>query len=133
VLDLAVAVIMGASFGAIVNSLVNDIIMPPIGLALGHVDFSNLFINLTTTPFATLADAKRAGAATINYGVFLNSVISFIIVAFVVFLIVRQANRLAPKPEPAPAAPATQECPYCVMAVPAKATRCPYCTSTLKA
>ena len=131
VLDLAVAVILGASFGAIVNSLVNDIIMPPIGLALGKVDFSNLFINLSGTPYATLAAAKQAGAATINYGVFLNSVISFLIVALVVFLIIRQVNRATAKPAPPPAAPTTKECPYCASTISIKATRCPECTSTL--
>ncbi|OGO39335.1 MAG: mechanosensitive ion channel protein MscL [Chloroflexi bacterium RBG_16_56_8] len=131
VLDLAVAVILGASFGAIVNSLVNDIIMPPIGLALGKVDFSNLFVNLSGTPYATLAAAKQAGAATINYGVFVNSVISFLIVALVVFLIIRKVNRFTAKPEAAPAAPTTKECPYCASTISIKATRCPECTSTL--
>ncbi|MBI4790704.1 MAG: large conductance mechanosensitive channel protein MscL [Chloroflexi bacterium] len=131
VLDLAVAVILGASFGAIVNSLVNDIIMPPIGLALGRVDFSNLFINLSGTPYATLAAAKQAGAATINYGMFLNTVIGFLIVAFVVFLIVRQVNRLPAQPAPAPVAPSTKECPYCACTISIKATRCPQCTSAL--
>ncbi len=131
VLDMAVGIIIGAAFGAIITSLVNDIIMPPIGLALGKVDFSNLFINLSGTSFATLADAKKAGAATINYGVFINTVISFLIVASVIFLVIKQVNRLTAKP-PAPAEPATKECPYCVSTIPIKATRCPNCTSELK-
>ena len=131
VLDLAVAVILGASFGAIVNSLVNDIIMPPIGLVLGKVDFSNLFINLSGSPYATVAAAKQAGAATINYGIFLNTIFSFLIVALVVFVIVRQVNRFTAKPAPAPASPTTKECPYCASTISIKATRCPECTSTL--
>lgn len=132
VLDLAVAVIIGAAFGKIVTSLVNDIIMPPIGLLLGQVDFSNLFINLSATPYAKLADAQAAGAPTINYGVFINTVLDFLIVAFVIFLVVRAANKLEhPKPAPAPA-PTTKECPYCLSAIPIKATRCAHCTSELK-
>ncbi len=130
VLDLAVAVIIGGAFGKIVTSLVNDILMPPIGVLLGGVDFSNLFINLSGQAFASLADAKAAGAATINYGVFLNTVIDFVIVAFVIFLVVRQANRL--KRQPAPADPTTKECPYCLSTIPIKATRCAHCTSELK-
>ena len=132
VLDLAVGVIIGAAFGKIVSSLVDDVIMPPIGLALGKVDFANLFWNLGDKPVATVAAAKAAGVPTINYGLFLNNVISFLIVAFVVFLIVKQFNRLR-RQEPAPAAaPTTRECPYCLSAVPLKATRCPHCTSELK-
>lgn len=132
VLDLAIAVIIGAAFGKIVTSLVNDIIMPPIGLLLGQVDFSNLFINLSATPYAKLADAQAAGAPTINYGVFINTVLDFLIVAFVIFLVVRAANKLEhPKPAPAPA-PTTKECPYCLSAIPIKATRCAHCTSELK-
>jgi len=132
VLDLAVGVIIGAAFGKIVSSLVDDVIMPPIGLALGKVDFANLFWNLGDKPVATVAAAKTAGVPTINYGIFLNNVISFLIVAFVVFLIVKQFNRLR-RQEPAPAAaPTTRECPYCLSAVPLKATRCPHCTSELK-
>ena len=128
VLDLAVAVIIGAAFGKIVTSLVNDIIMPPIGLLLGQVDFSNLFINLSATPYAKLADAQAAGAPTINYGVFINTVLDFLIVAFVIFLVVRAANKLEhPKPAPAPA-PTTKECPYCLSAIPIKATRWAHCT-----
>jgi large conductance mechanosensitive channel len=132
VIDLAVGVIIGTAFGAIVHSLVNDIIMPPIGLLLGKVDFSNLFINLTGTPYASLAEAKAAGAATINYGLFINTVINFLIIAFVLFLLIRQVNRWTTKPAP-PAAPTTKECPFCFTAIPIKATRCPNCTSELKA
>jgi large conductance mechanosensitive channel len=135
VLDLAVGIIIGASFGTIVKSLVDDVIMPPIGLALGNVDFANLFVLLkpglkASPPYATVADAQAAGAVTINYGNFINNVVTFIIVAFVVFLIVRVANRL--KPQEA-VAPATKDCPYCRMAIPVGATRCPHCTSDLKA
>lgn len=132
VLDLAVAVIMGGAFGKIVTSLVNDIVMPPIGLLLGKVDFSNLFFNLSATPYASLADAQAAGAPTINYGVFLNVVIDFIIVAFAIYLVVRAANRLQ-RAQPAPAAaPTTKECPFCVSTIPVKAARCPHCTSELQ-
>ncbi|MGB9721863.1 MAG: large conductance mechanosensitive channel protein MscL [bacterium] len=132
VIDLAIGFIMGGAFGAIVNSLVNDIIMPPIGLLLNKVDFSNLFINLSGQPFASLAEAKKAGAPTINYGFFLNTIINFIIVALALFFIIRQVNRwTAPKPQ-APAAPTTKECPFCFTAIPIKAVRCPNCTSELK-
>jgi large conductance mechanosensitive channel len=130
VIDLAVGFIMGGAFGAIVNSLVNDIIMPPIGLILGKIDFSNLFINLSGKPYASLAEAKAAGAATINYGQFINTVINFLIVAFVLFLLVRQVNRWTVRPA-APAAPTTKPCPYCFTEIPIKAVRCPHCTSTL--
>jgi large conductance mechanosensitive channel len=130
VLDLAVGVIIGVAFGKIVTSLVNDIIMPPIGLILGNVDFANLYINLSGGSYESLKAAKDAGAATINYGLFLNAVIEFLIVALVVFLLVRALNKLiAPPPAPAPAP--TKECPYCLTAVPVKATRCPACTSEL--
>ena len=129
VLDLAIGFIMGTAFGAIVKSLVEDVIMPPIGLLLGKLDFSNLYISLTGQPFASLKAAKDAGAATLNYGVFLNTVINFIIVAFVMFLLVKQINRL--KKEPAPAAPSAKDCPYCLSSIPIKATRCPHCTSQL--
>jgi large conductance mechanosensitive channel len=132
VLDLAIGVIIGAAFGKIVSSLVNDILMPPIGLLLGKVDFSSLFLNLSLSKhYVTLADAKAAGAPTINYGVFIIAVIDFVIVALVIFLIVKQVNRLQTKPEPAPAEPTTKECPYCLSAVAIKATRCPHCTSLL--
>jgi large conductance mechanosensitive channel len=135
VLDLAVGIIIGAAFGTIVKSLVDDVIMPPIGLALGNVDFANLFLLLkdgakAAPPYASLADAKAAGAVTINYGVFINNLVTFIIVAFAVFLVVRTANRLRP-PEAA-AAPNTKDCPYCRMPIPAGAVRCPHCTSEFK-
>ncbi len=133
VLDLAVAVIIGAAFGKIVGSLVNDVLMPPLGLVVGKVDFSNLYLNLSGTSFASLAEAQRAGAPLIRYGLFINSAIDFLIIAFVIFLVVRLANRLQHRQAPAPAAPATKECPYCLSAVPIKATRCAHCTSELKA
>jgi len=129
VIDLAVGIILGIAFGAIVSSLVNDIIMPPIGLLFGKINFSDLFINLSGTAYTSVKAAKDAGAATINYGVFLNTVINFVIVAFVMFLLVKQINRM--KKEPAPAEPNTKECPYCLSAIPIKATRCPHCTSQL--
>jgi large conductance mechanosensitive channel len=132
VLDMAVGIIIGAAFGQIVNSFVQDVLMPPIGTLLGHVDFSNLFVSLSGTHYDTLAAAKAAGAATLNYGLFLNTIINFLIVAFAVFLLVRQVNRLAPKPAPAPAAPATRDCPHCLSAVPVKATKCAHCTSELR-
>jgi large conductance mechanosensitive channel len=131
VIDLAVGFIMGGAFGAIVTSLVNDVIMPPVGLALGKVDFANLFIDLSGKGYATLAAAKQAGAATINYGAFINTVINFIIVAFVLFLLIRQVNKMTTKPAPAPAAPTTKDCPYCFSTISIKATRCPSCTSQL--
>lgn len=131
-IDLAVGFIMGGAFGAIVNSLVNDIIMSPIGLLLGKVDFSNLFINLSGTAYATLEEAKKAGAATINYGLFINTLVNFLIVSFALFLVVRQVNRWTAKPAPA-AEPTTKECPYCYSEIPIKATRCPHCTSQLEA
>ena len=133
VVDLAVGIIIGAAFGKIVTSLVNDIVMPPIGLLLGRVDFSSLFINLSGQPYASLAEAKAAGAPTINYGVFLNSVIDFVIVAFAIFLLVRFINRLSRQLETTPAAPTTRECPFCLSSIPLRATRCPQCTSTLQA
>lgn len=131
VLDMAVGIIIGAAFGKIVTSLVNDVLMPPFGLILGKVDFSSLFLNISGKDYPTLSAAKAAGAATINYGTFINNVIDFLIVAFVIFLLVRQVNRWN-KPAP-PAAPATKECPYCVSSIPDKATRCPQCTSELRA
>jgi large conductance mechanosensitive channel len=128
VVDLAIGIIIGAAFGKIVTSFVNDIIMPPIGLLLDRVNFADLFINLSGQPYATLAAAKEAGAATINYGLFIITIIDFVIVAFVIFLVVRAVNRLRRKPE---AAPTTKECPYCFTGIPVKATRCPHCTSQL--
>lgn len=131
VLDMAVGIIMGVAFGKIITSFVNDVIMPPIGLLLGKVDFSSLFLNLSAQPYNTLAEAKAAGAATINYGLFLNTILDFVIVAFVVFLMVRQVNRLKKAPAPAPVI--TRDCTYCMSPIPLKATRCPHCTSELKA
>lgn len=130
VADLAVAVILGAAFGKIVNSMVNDVLMPPIGRLLGKVDFSNFFLSLDGNTYATLADAKKAAAPTLNYGLFLNTVIEFLIVAFAIFLIIKQLNRFQKK-EAAPAEPASKECPYCCSAIPIKASRCPQCTSQL--
>ena len=131
VLDMAIGIIIGIAFGAIVTSLVNDVLMPPIGLLLGNVDFANLFINLSGTHYASLTEAKDAGAAVIAYGRFINVVINFLIVALVVFLLVRQVNRLR-QPKELPAPPATKECLYCLSSIPIKATRCPHCTSELK-
>ncbi|MGO9118628.1 MAG: large conductance mechanosensitive channel protein MscL [Desulfomonilaceae bacterium] len=127
VVDMAVGIIIGAAFGKIVSSFVNDVLMPPIGLLLGKMDFSSLFLNLSGKSYDSLASAKAAGAATINYGQFLNTVIDFTIVAFAIFLLVRQVNRLKREPEKT-----RKECPYCLSNVPLKATRCPSCTSELK-
>lgn len=129
VLDLAVGLIIGAAFGKIVSSFVEDILMPPVGLLLGHVDFSNLFINLSGKDYATVAAAKAEGAATLNYGIFLNTVITFLIVAFAVFMVVRLVARMQ-APVPA-AAPTTKDCPFCLSPIALKATRCPQCTSQL--
>ena len=133
VLDMAIGIVIGVAFGKIVTSFVNDVVMPPIGLLLGKVDFSNLFIDLSGKSYATLAEAKAAGAATIKYGLFLNTVVDFVIVAFVIFLLVRQINRMKRQPEVAPAPPTTKECAYCLSSIAIKATRCPHCTSELKA
>ncbi|NLE44804.1 MAG: large conductance mechanosensitive channel protein MscL [Chloroflexi bacterium] len=134
VVDLAVGVIIGSAFGAIAQSLVNDVIMPPIGLLLGGVDFGNLFILLkagvTAPPYASLADAQAAGAVTINYGAFINVVIHFLIVSWAIFMLIRGLNAMKRK-ETEPAAPTTRECPYCLSTVPIKATRCAHCTSEL--
>jgi large conductance mechanosensitive channel len=136
VVDMAVGIIIGAAFGTIVTSLVADIIMPPIGLILGKVDFSSLFIVLkegkVPGPYDSLAVAKAAGAVTVNYGVFINTIVSFLIVAFAVFLLVRNINKLRREKEAPPAAPATKECPYCLSVIPIKATRCAHCTSDIK-
>ncbi len=138
VMDMAVGIIIGAAFGGIVNSLVNDVIMPPIGLLLGHVDFSNMFAVLRQGaampgPYPSVAAAKAAGATTLNFGVFVNTIINFIIVGFAIFLMVKGVNRLRrPKPAPA-AAPTTKDCPHCFTSIPIKATRCPNCTSELTA
>jgi large conductance mechanosensitive channel len=130
VMDMAVGIIIGAAFGKIITSFVNDVLMPPLGMLLGKVDFSNLFINLSGTSYPTTAAAKAAGAATLNYGLFLNTVVDFIIVAFAIFLVVKQINRL--KRVEAPAVPTTKDCPFCASAIPLKATRCPFCTSEIR-
>ena len=129
VLDMAVGIIIGAAFGKVVTSFVSDVLMPPIGLLLGKVDFSNLFINMSGKTFESLAEAKKAGAATLNYGLFLNTTIDFLIVGFAVFLMVKQVSRLQ-RQEPPPA-PDTRECPFCLTTIALKATRCPHCTSEL--
>jgi len=131
VVDMAVGIVIGAAFGKIIASFVEDVLMPPLGRLIGKVDFSNMFISLSGPHYDTLAASKAAGAATINYGVFLNTVINFLIVAFAIFLLIRQVNRIR-RPAPA-AAPSTKECPYCLSAVALKATRCPHCTSELRA
>ena len=132
VIDLAIGVIIGGAFGKIVTSFVNDIIMPPIGMLLGNVNFADLFVALDGGDYASLALAKEAGAPTLNYGMFINTIIDFLIIALVIFLVVKQINRLAPKPAPAPAEPTTKACPYCFTEIPVKATRCPHCTSELR-
>ena len=131
VFDLAVGIIIGGAFGKIVTSFVNDILMPPIGALLGQVDFSNLFINLSGESYASLAAAQEAGAATINYGMFFNTILDFLIVAVVIFLLIRQVNRLQKAAPEAPAEPTTKPCSYCFTDIPIKATRCPSCTSQL--
>lgn len=130
VIDMAVGIVIGIAFGQIISSLVSDIIMPPLGLITGHIDFNNYFVNLTPKHFATLADAKKAGAAVIAYGHFINTVIDFIIVAFAMFLVIKWFSSMK-KPEPA-AAPTTKGCPYCAENIPIKAVRCPHCTSQLQ-
>ena len=127
VVDVAVGLILGAAFATIVKSLVDDVLMPPIGLALGGVDFSNLFINLSGTNYPSVAAAKAAGAPTLNYGIFINNVINFLIIALVIFILIKQINRIY-----RPAAPTTKDCPYCLSAIPLKAVRCPHCTSEVK-
>jgi len=131
VLDMAVGIIIGAAFGKIITSFVSDILMPPIGLILGNADFSNLFVDLKGGSYASLAAAKAAGAATLNYGLFINTVIDFLIVAFAIFLLIRQVNRFS-RPQAAPA-PTTKDCPHCLSSIPLKATRCAHCTSELRA
>jgi large conductance mechanosensitive channel len=135
--DMAVGIVIGAAFGAIVKSLVSDILMPPIGILMGNVNFSDLFVMLkegtTTGPFATLAAAKDAGAVTLNYGLLINTIVNFLIVAFAIFFVVRGINRLKAQEEAPPAEPTTKECPLCLSTVPIKATRCGHCTSDLKA
>ena len=135
VVDMAVGIIIGAAFGAIVKSVVDDVIMPPIGLLLGNVDFSNLFVTLkegaAAGPYATLELARKAGAVTLNYGAFFNTIVSFVIVAFSVFLLVKGMNKLKRQQEAAPAAPTTKECPHCLSSIPIKAKKCAHCTSQL--
>lgn len=130
VIDLAVGVVVGTAFGKIITSLVEDIIMPPIGLLIGKVDFTDLYINLSDKDYASLAEAKAAGAATINYGLFVNNIINFLIISFCIFLVIRQINKLAPKKAEAPVT--TKECPACLSSIPLKATRCPACTTHLE-
>ena len=129
VLDMAVGIIIGAAFGKIVSSLVEDVLMPPIGLLLGKVDFSSLFINLSGQSYPSLEAAKAAGAATLNYGIFINAIINFLIVAFAIFLLIKQVNRFTAKKAEAPAAPSTKDCPRCLSQIPIKASRCAHCTS----
>jgi len=129
VLDMAIGIIIGAAFGKIVSSLVSDVVMPPIGLVLGKVDFSKLYVNISGQHYDTLKQAQESGAATINYGIFLNTLIDFLIVAFVIFLLVKQINRL--KRQPAAVPVSTKECPHCLSVIPTKASRCGYCTSSL--
>lgn len=132
VLDMAVGIIIGAAFGKIVSSFVKDVLMPPLGLLLGKVDFANLFINLSDQTYATLAEAQEAGAATINYGLFINTVVDFLLVALAIFLLIRQVNRMMRKDTPPPP-PNTKDCPHCLSNVAIKATRCAFCTSELQA
>lgn len=133
-IDLAVGVVMGTAFGTIVSSLVKDMIMPPLGLLIGGVDFSNFFLILKGggAVFTTLADAQKAGAVTLNYGLFINTIINFLIIGLAIFLLIKQVNRLMQKPKPSPDAPTTKECPFCFSNIALKATRCPNCTSDLK-
>jgi large conductance mechanosensitive channel len=138
VVDMAIGIVIGAAFGGIVKSFVDDVLMPPIGLLLGNVDFSNLFITLkegakAAGPYASLTAAKAAGAVTLNLGIFINTIISFIIIAFAVFMVVKGINRMKREQEAPPAEPTTRECPFCLSAIPLKATRCPHCTSELGA
>jgi large conductance mechanosensitive channel len=128
VVDLAIAVVIGAAFGKIVTSFVNDILMPPIGMALGRVDFTSLFVSLTGQSYPSVAAAKAAGAPTLNYGLFIQTLIDFVIVAFAIFLVVKAVNRLMPREEPAPPGP-TRDCPLCTLSIPVKARRCPHCTA----
>lgn len=133
VVDLAVGIIIGGAFGKIVSSFVADVLMPPLGLLLGKMDFSNLFISLNGQQYASLQAAKAAGAPTLNYGLFANTMIDFLIVAFAIFLLVRTINRMKRQQDPAPVAPTTKDCPFCLSAIPLAATRCPHCTSALEA
>ncbi len=136
VMDMAVGIIIGAAFGTIVSSLVSDILMPPIGMLLGRVDFTNLYLVIASgtgqAPYASLAAAQQAGAVTLNYGLFINKIISFIIIAFALFLVIRGMNQMKKKEAAVPAEPTTKECPFCFTMIPIKAVRCPNCTSELK-
>jgi large conductance mechanosensitive channel len=136
VIDMAVGIVVGAAFGTIVQSLVKDIIMPPIGLLLGNIDFSNIFTVLKqgemAGPYATLADAQAAGAVTMNWGVFVTTIISFLIIAFAIFMVIKQINRFKREAEAPPAEPTTKPCPFCFSEIAIKATRCPFCTSQLQ-
>jgi large conductance mechanosensitive channel len=131
VIDLAVGIIIGSAFGGLVSSLVNDVVMPPVGLLLGGVDFSNLFINLSDKAYPSLKAAKDVGAPTLNYGLFMNNIINFLIISFVIFLLVRTVNQL--KREPPPVTPTTRECPFCLSIIPLKASRCAHCTAEVRA
>jgi len=135
--DMAVGIVIGAAFGAIIGSLVSDVLMPPIGLLLGNVDFSNLFLVLkegkTLSPYATVAAAKEAGAVTLNYGAFVNTIVNFLIIAFAIFFVVRGINNLKKKEEAPPAVPTTKDCPHCLSTIPIQAKKCGHCTSELKA
>ena len=133
VMDMAIGIVLGAAFGKIVSSFVKDVLMPPIGKLMGNVDFSNLFIMLSDGDYTTLAEAQEAGAATLNYGVFINTVLDFVIVAFAIFIVVKQMNRLKKKEEAPPAEPTTRDCPFCCSTISLKASRCPQCTSGIKA
>jgi len=131
VLDLAVGIIIGAAFGRIVSSFVSDILMPPLGLLMGRLNFTDMFLTLSGGRYATLAEAQANGAVTLNYGLFINAVVDFVIVAFAIFLLIQQIQRLQAKPAPETAEPTSKECPYCLSTIPVKATRCPHCTSQL--
>lgn len=131
VIDLAVGVIIGGAFGKIISSLVNDIIMPPIGMLLNGVNFSDLFLALDGMAYPSLADAQAAGAPTLNYGLFINNIIDFVLIAFVIFLMIRAINRIKKQPEPATGEPPSKDCPFCFSSIPVQATRCPHCTSQL--
>jgi large conductance mechanosensitive channel len=131
VMDMAIGIVLGGAFGKIVASFVKDVIMPPIGMLMGGVDFTNLFIDLSGTGYATLAEAQEAGAATLNYGAFINTVIDFVIIAFAIFIVVKQLNKLKKKEEEPPAEPTTKDCPQCLSTIPIKATRCAHCTSQI--
>jgi large conductance mechanosensitive channel len=133
VMDMAIGIVLGGAFGKIVSSFVKDVLMPPLGMLMGNVDFTGLFIDLSGKGYATLAEAQKAGAPTINYGIFINTIIDFVIIAFAIFMVVRQINRLKREEEAPAPAPSTTTCPYCLSEIPIKATRCPHCTSELPA